>query len=77
VRSTLGADQFSFCLWLAVFQKHGNHFDKVSLEFVKRLSLRMCAGKPGHVTHEQSRVRVPFDNSRKTLHVRIVVDFDE
>ena len=48
-------------LRLAVFEEHGNDFAKILVQFVKRGSLRMCTGEPGHEAHKQAGLRISFN----------------
>src|SRR5437016_454451 len=52
----LRADKLAFEFRLAIFEQHGDDLAEVGLQLVERLSLRVCAGKPGHITDEQTRV---------------------
>ena len=54
-----------------LLQQHGNNFAQVAPKFVERLRLGMCAGKSGHVAHQQPGVLVTFDNRGETVHSRV------
>jgi hypothetical protein len=46
-RDVLNPNEFRFKNWLTVLEKHRKDFTKISVQFVERRALRVCAGKPG------------------------------
>ena len=54
------------CIRRTVVEYHGDGFLEVVIEFLKRLTLAMRAGKAGNVTDVKSCIRATFENGRVT-----------
>ena len=68
----LCADELPFKWRLTILQQHLDHFPKILVEFVERLSLRMRAGKTRNVADKVSGFGVAFDHSGECFHVKSV-----
>jgi hypothetical protein len=64
----LGANKLGFQARLTVFQKHGDYFLHVLLQFVERLALGVCAGETGDVSNIEVSIRATFDDYGKRSH---------
>lgn len=53
---------------LTVFDKHGNNFLKVMVEFVQGLTLRVRTRKTRHKSHEEFGLWAPFNYCGKSSH---------
>jgi hypothetical protein len=60
-RDVLNPNEFRFKNWLTVLEKHRKDFTKISVQFVERRALRVCAGEARNETNEETGVPVALD----------------
>ena len=61
----LNANEVAFEPWIAVFQKHLDHFLDIRPQFVERLALAMRPREARDPAHVQSGIGVPLDDRRE------------
>ena len=70
----LHADKLPFKWRLAILKQHLDDFLEILIEFVKRFSLRVRTGKTGHVTDQQTRLRIALDYGGIRFHVKSLAE---
>src|SRR6185369_1218625 len=61
----LRTDELRLNVWFTILKQHLDNFPEIAAEFVKTLTLRVCAGHPRNESDIEAGVGVPFDNGSK------------
>lgn len=64
----LGTDEFGLHCRLSVVKEHGDNFPKVVVELFEGCALAVCAGKAGHISSVEARVRTTLYDGGVGVH---------